>query len=160
MWYYVVLPIGTAVFANNPNNFDTSKEQQTFAEDASTFLKQVSTYHGQLASLLMALLLIKGSLGIRKAIENILKLSKFKEIANAALSGVIKWMMRILVGYGVLNAILGYIQPLIENGHLRYLLIDLFLSGMGLVNKYLMTLMFILNFFAWISFKVGDLWIK
>ncbi|RMG42665.1 MAG: hypothetical protein D6732_00725 [Methanobacteriota archaeon] len=160
LWYYIVLPFGLAVYAKNPNNFNTADEKQTFVEDASTFLEQVSTSHGQIASFLTAMLLIKGPLGIRTAIENILELSKFKEIANAALSGVIKWMMRILVGYGVLNTILGYFQPLIENGHLRYLLIDLFLSGIGLANKYLMTLMFILNFIAWISFKVGEFWIK
>ncbi len=153
MWYYVVLPFGTVKFANNPNNFDTSKEQEEFGSDALSFLEAIAKYHSYITGVLFAMLLGK------KFLDVILKWNIFSTIVLSELPSAIKWMMGIYLAYKVVFGILSFIQPWIENVHMRYLFIDLLLSVIGFRENIIMLLMFVLNFFAMASFTLAHYWL-
>ncbi len=152
MWYYVVLPIGTAVFANNQNNFDTSEEQEKFRSDALTFLWSISKVHNGLMKIGMAALIGKSSFS-KNVIDYFGKISMVEKIILAPIPSLLKYMMYIAVLDMVLGGLTTMLEPLIVNSHLNYLVIDLLLTVIGTVDKKLTVLMFILNFFGWIVYR-------
>ncbi len=146
MWYYVVLPIGTAVFANNQNNFDTSEEQEKFKKNSFDFLQTIGRFHVMLAVLGSKVMFQKGTSG-----RDVLQ----EEVSKGLISNIVRsefgWVAKILALSSVLIALGTSFSELVSlflKSHYVFLLIPFVLSIIGLFERHIGIIMFYLNSFA------------
>ncbi|RMG32164.1 MAG: hypothetical protein D6732_13755 [Methanobacteriota archaeon] len=160
LWYYILLPFGLAVYANNANNFNSTDEQEEFKKNSFDFLKTIGEIHLMLAILNIKVMFQKGTSGAEVLQD---------EVSKGLISNIIRsefgWVAKILALFSVLIALGTSFSGLVStflNSHYTFLIIPFVLSIIGLFERHIGIIMFYLNSFAglvWLLFTRFVDWI-
>ncbi|RMG40558.1 MAG: hypothetical protein D6732_03210 [Methanobacteriota archaeon] len=143
LWYYIVLPFGTAVFANNPSNFDTGEEQEEFKADFTNFFLFLFEFHSVMAT-------VNGIVYSKKDPSQTVN-DFLSPVSGQSISD------RILKNLFVIIGIIGLVymfSSLIGEPHHWFLLIDLGLTVIGLFSRPISIFLLILNLCAALVFGI------
>ncbi|RMG38804.1 MAG: hypothetical protein D6732_04750 [Methanobacteriota archaeon] len=153
LWYYILLPFGLAVYANNANNFDSSEEQLLFQYQSKDYLETLYKIHKSSAEFIF----LSTKVGIRGLVsyaKNLL--THLYRLLTANLAAALVGLVMIVDFLDDYSSVF----EIFYNEHFSYLIIDLALSVVSFVNSYLATTMLVLNAVGAIVYGIAQWWMS